>query len=212
VSDAHAPCIYVFAGVNGAGKSSIAGEHLRKLGHEFFNPDEVAQRRLAVDSALSLEEAQSAAWHAMVRMLRRAIGEHGTFAFETTLGGTTIAGLLLEAEERMDVRIWYVGLDTPERHVARVRARVARGGHDVAEDKIRERYLHSRWNLIRLMPGVTELRVYDNSQEADPGRGKRPKPELILHTLHGQVLKCDLRTVPEWARPIAGAALRPPPN
>jgi predicted ABC-type ATPase len=41
-------------------------------------------------------------------------------------------------------RIWYVGLDTVERHIAHVRSRVARGGHDIPAPKIRERYDRSR--------------------------------------------------------------------
>jgi hypothetical protein len=37
-------------------------------------------------------------------------------------------------------------------HVARVRAKVAAGRHDIPVDRIRERYNRSRLNLIQLMP------------------------------------------------------------
>jgi predicted ABC-type ATPase len=69
------------------------------------------------------------------------------------------------------VRVWYVGLSSPELHIARVRARVAKGGHDIPEPRIRERYDASRLNLIRLLPRLSELWVYDNSVEADPDAG-----------------------------------------
>ena len=109
-------------------------------------------------------------------MLERAIAEGIDYAFETTLGGKTIVSLLEEAGSGgIEVHVWYVGLSSPELHVARVKARVARGGHDIPEEKVRERYGHSVLNLIRLMPHLTELLVYDNSEEADPSMGKVPR-------------------------------------
>ena len=52
----------------------------------------------------------------------------------------------------LEVRVWYVGLSSPELHLARVRARVAKGGHDIPEAQVRARYDSSRLNLIRLLP------------------------------------------------------------
>jgi len=40
----------------------------------------------------------------------------------------------------IEVRIWHVGLASAELHIARVRARVAKGGHDIPEALIRDRY------------------------------------------------------------------------
>src|SRR2546422_5178074 len=51
-----------------------------------------------------------------------------------------------------------VGLSSAELHIARVRARVAKGGHDIPEPRIRDRYDRSRLNLIHLMARLTELR------------------------------------------------------
>jgi len=55
--------------------------------------------------------------------------------------------------------MWYVGLEDPERNVARVAARVARGGHAIPEETIRARYPRSLENLIGLLPRLTALRV-----------------------------------------------------
>jgi predicted ABC-type ATPase len=204
------PCIYVLAGTNGAGKSSISGAMLLQQGTEYFNPDEAAQRILHANPGITQEQANSAAWYEGKRLLERAIRERLDFAFETTLGGSTIAALLASAlAAGIEVRIWYVGLSSPELHIARVRSRVARGGHNIPEDRIRERYDRSRSNLIQLLPAVTELRVYDNSDEADPGTGAAPQPTLILHWAQRRVVKsCDLKKAPEWAKPILAAALR----
>jgi predicted ABC-type ATPase len=204
--------IYVLAGTNGAGKSSIGGAMLLQEGVEYFNPDEAAKRIRFRNSRITQEEANSAAWHQGRRLLERAIAERLNFAFETTLGGRTIAALLESAPSvGVEVRIWYVGLNTPELHIARVRSRVAKGGHDIPDAQIRERYDRSRLNLIRLMPKVTELRVYDNSREADPYSGVAPEPKLILHLAHGKIMRmCDLADIPEWAKPILAVVLRGP--
>jgi predicted ABC-type ATPase len=109
----------------------------------------------------------------------------------------------------IEVRVWYVGLATPELHLARVQTRVARGGHDIPESKIRERFERSRVNLIRLLPHLTELRVFDNSVDADPASGKMPEPLLVLHMVNGAIASiCELPQVPGWAKPIVAAATR----
>jgi predicted ABC-type ATPase len=143
-------------------------------------------------------------------LLERAISERLDFVFETTLGGHTISGLLEQAlSQKIEVRIWYVGLASPELHIARVRSRVAAGGHDIPEAKIRERYENSRLHLVELMPKLTELRVFDNSEEADPRASLTPQPKLLLHMSHGKILgSCDLTETPQWAKPILAMAIR----
>ena len=209
-STAHIPHIYVLAGTNGAGKSSIAGAMLLEQGVAYFNPDQAAAQIREENPHLSLTEAQSIAWREGLRLLQRAIAERLDYAFETTLGGKTIAKLLEGAvTSGVEVRVWYVGLDSPERHIARVGARLKRGGHDIPEQKIRERFARSILNLMRLMPRLTELRVYDNSVEADPHAGATPEPRLIVYMNHGRIVAgCELAATPEWAKPVVLTALR----
>lgn len=204
------PRIYVLAGTNGAGKSSIGGAMLVEQGVDYFNPDEAAARIRAANPGMSPAEAQSAAWQQGKRLLERAISERLDYAFETTLGGNTIPALLHNAlSASIEVRIWYVGLASAELHIARVRSRAARGGHDTPEAKIRERYARSLLNLIHMLPALTELRVYDNSEEADPYSGVAPQPQLIVHVAKGKIVTvCDLAATPDWAKPIVLAALK----
>jgi predicted ABC-type ATPase len=199
----------VLAGTNGAGKSSIAGAAVHARGAEFFNPDEATRRILAANPGASLAEANSLAWHQGRRLLERAIAERLEWAFETTLGGNTIRALLERAAASgMAVRVWYVGVEGADLHVARVRARVARGGHDIPEARIRERYDRSRENLIGLLPVLAEVWLYDNTVDGDPALGRRPRPRLILHAREGAIEElCELKEVPGWAKPIVAAAL-----
>jgi predicted ABC-type ATPase len=64
---------------------------------------------------------------------------------------------------------------------------VARGGHDIPEDKIRTRYDSGRENLIRLLPKLASLHLYDNSALPDPETGF-VEPRLILRLEKGQVI------------------------
>jgi len=200
--------IYVLAGTNGAGKSSIGGAFLRSAGTDYFNPDEATQQILAANPLLTRQEANGLAWDRGKQLLERAIAERGNFAFETTLGGHTIPALLGKAADAgIEVRVWYVGLQSVELHLARIRARVNKGGHNIPEAKVRERYFRSCWNLVQLAPKLTELLVYDNSEQADPGSAA-PQPRLILHLLRGKLIeKCDLARAPDWAKPILTVAL-----
>lgn len=205
------PCIYVLAGANGAGKSSVAGAMFSAKGTAYFNPDDATRLILSANPKITLAQANSEAWYQGKRLLERAIAERLTFALETTLGGKTITALLDTALlAGIGVRIWYVGLRSSELHIARVRARVVKGGHDIPEAAIRKRFDRSRLNLIYLMPRLTELRVYDNSEEGDPDASISPQPKLLLHMAGGKIVSsCDLAATPSWAKPILGVAVGP---
>ena len=158
-------------------------------------------------------------------MLQHAIARRLDYNFETTLGGKSFADLLIKAaKEGFEVRVWYVGLASPEHHLARVKARVKKGGHDIPEADIRRRFDQSRLQLIDLLPHLAELRVYDNSHDADPHQGKAPKPMLLLHWVQSQADGTGthkpqatvrvpasaqaLMATPEWAKPVVMAALK----
>lgn len=81
---------------------------------------------------------------------------------------------------------------------------------DIAAEKIRERYEQSRINLIGLMSKITELRVYDNSLDADPHPGRAPQPVLILHLTKQKIVHIvDLAKTLDWAKPMVAAAIKP---
>ena len=204
------PRIYVLAGINGAGKSSIIGAMFLEQGIEYFNPDEAARRIRSANPGVTQNDANGAAWIVGKRLLERAVHERSDFAFETTLGGRTITALLVSAlESGIEVRVWYVGLRSVQLHIDRVKARVARGGHNIPSEMIRKRYDSSRYNLVQLLPKLTELRVFDNSAEADPHAGLAPVPKLLLRVDRGVVgSMCDLKTAPHWAKPILMEAMK----
>jgi predicted ABC-type ATPase len=175
--------IHVLAGVNGAGKS-IAGEAIFKV-------------------------ANAHGWQIGKALLENAITGGRDFRFETTLGGNTIPALLERAARaRHRVHVWFCGLESVELHIQRVQARASRGGHDIPVEKIHQRWRRSRENLVRLLPHIHHLRMYDNSYEADPVAGERPRPCLLLEMREGKITApADLSGAPDWAQPIIAAAI-----
>ncbi len=199
--------IVVAAGTNGAGKTSIAAAWMAKRDLDYFNPDAFAEELATFGK--SRDEANVAAWRTGYDALRRAVDRDGNFAFETTLGGDSIVRELHRAIDlRREVHVIYVGLDSPDLHVARVSARVARGGHAVPEAMIRRRYNKSLANLVSLIGKVTSVHLFDNSTESLDGT---PRARLVFRMRGKNLVAPDLSelltSTPEWAKPLAAAAI-----
>ena len=200
----------MLAGVNGAGKSSLGGAAVRESGGDYYNHDEVARGLMAANPRLGQTEANSKAWLTGRNLLEKAIAGRLDFAFESTLGGNTMPSMLRAAAQKgFEVNVWFAGLSSPELHLARVKSRVRKGGHDIADADIRRRFHHSRLNLIDLLPYIAALHVFDNSTDADPAAGRAPEPVLVLHMERGKILNAaDLPQTPDWAKPLVAAALK----
>jgi predicted ABC-type ATPase len=175
-----------------------------------FNPDTVARKIMELHPDIAPKLANAHAWQIGRTLLEEAIAGGRDYRFETTLGGRTIPRLLERAADAGHrLHVWFCGLESAELHIRRVRSRVACGGHDIPPEMIRERWIRSRGNLIRLLPRIAHLRVCDNSFEADPRAGQQPRPVLLLEMKEGKIVgPPDLSGTPEWAQPIVAAALR----
>src|SRR5260370_22919531 len=90
-------CIYVVGGTNGAGKTSVLGQFVRRTSADFVDPDALTRELMASDPSLSLSDANSRAWSISRDALEKAVRNRSTYAFETTLGGRTITHLLATA-------------------------------------------------------------------------------------------------------------------
>ena len=206
------PVLYVLAGVNGAGKSSIGGHLLTRAGLAWFNPDRFA-RELIAATGMDQTAANAAAWQEGMRRLDAAIAQGQSFAFETTLGGRSVPARLLAASRTHDVLVWFCGLDSPELHLQRVRQRVAAGGHDIPEAKVRERWHSAIANLIALLPDLAEVRLFDNSTSVAPGQPV-PDPVPVAVIQNGRLVwpasndAAQLARTPDWAKPVLEAALQ----
>ncbi len=189
--------VYVVAGTNGAGKSTVINRYLSSVGVEVVNPDRIA--KLHAEDGTPLEEANVRAWEANVARLEEVRDAGGVFAFETTLGGRTITRLLQQIiEAGGTVRLYYIALESVDLHIQRVATRVAAGGHMIPEDRIRARYTSSFDNLVRLLREVETATLFDNSDQ----------PRRVATIRAGRLVEVA-DDVPDWAKSILYRGLGP---
>ena len=157
------PQAVVIAGPNGAGKTSAAPDLLRDaVGIDVFvNAYAIAEGLAAFDPA----SAAIAAGRIMLRRLDELARTGTDLAFESTLAGRGIRRRIMGLNARgYDLHIFYLWLPSPEMAVARVRSRVATGGHGVPEGVIRRRFWRSLVNFDAVCrPIATVWRMYDGS-------------------------------------------------
>ena len=148
------------------------------------------------------------AWSKGYDALQSAIDENFNFAFETTLGGSSITVELLRAlAVGRRVTILYIGLESPELHIQRVAERVARAGHNIPQEKIRERFDSSRAKLLRFIGTRAQIRVCDNShQTAD--RSAAPAELFRVQKRKALIPKgAEISQIAGWAQALVAKAL-----
>ncbi len=155
--------IIIIAGPNGAGKTTFAREYLLKEAHcpDFINVDLIA----AGLSPFDPDRAAIRAGRLMLSEIQRRIKAGQSFAFETTLSGHLYARLIPRWRKAgYRVRLIFLSLPTAEMAVARVKMRVAQGGHNVASAIVRRRFDSGLRNFQETyMDLVDKWEWYDNS-------------------------------------------------
>lgn len=137
--------LIVVGGPNGAGKTTFAEGYVESFGVRYIGTDAIASEL----SPGNPTEAQIAASREFIRRVEETIiSDTGHFVIESTLSGLTLARRLVHAKQAgFEITILYLFIDSVETCLARVQARVQRGGHDVPEVDIRRRYLRSLQNF-----------------------------------------------------------------
>ncbi len=160
------PEFWIFAGPNGSGKSTFYRGADPEVGSRPFwivNPD-LLTLSIKKREGLALDAANLAAVQRLEAWLEATIDVHRSIGVETVLSTPKYQRLVTHAKTRgFLVRLIYVVLDSPERNIERVHARIERGGHAVPEHKIIERYWRSLEQLPWFLRQADEARIYDNS-------------------------------------------------
>lgn len=155
------PTLIIIAGPNGAGKTTFAREYLadEERRFEFVNADEIA-RDLSGEGAQGTSDVFAA--RLMLRRTNELIEVRADFALETTLANLTYAQKI-PAWQKLGylVSLVYLRLESVDESIARVRKRVAAGGHGIAEDALRRRFGKS-WTYFETIyrPIVDEWYVW----------------------------------------------------
>ena len=164
------PTVLIFAGPNGSGKSTITDGH--PIVGIYVNADDIKRHRECTE----LEAAQEA------ELLRESLlSSRRDFTFETVLS-TERNLILLENAKNSGYRIESVFVLTADAalNVSRIKTRVLQGGHDVPEDKIRNRYDKSLQMIKRLIVLSDEFILVDNTARPEVIYKKDANGEVYL--------------------------------
>jgi predicted ABC-type ATPase len=166
VTPGERPTFWIVAGPNGSGKSSLYGNtEIEAFDQSIWiiNPDLLTLRIQQVEK-LPLTEANIEAVTRIEAWLEASIRAHQTVGVETVLSTDKYRRLVQAAKERQfEFRLIFVMLQTPDLNVQRVRLRVSKGGHDVPEAKIRDRWKRSLAQLPWFLDQADQAALFDNS-------------------------------------------------
>lgn len=184
------PTYTIFAGVNGAGKTSIYKSiyYNENKDEKRINTDEMVARIGSwKDNNLQMKCAREA-----VKLIKQYILGGISFNQETTLSGKTIIRNVKFAKEKgFYIVMNYIGVEGPEVAKERVRIRVNKGGHGIPDKDIERRYYDSLKNLNDVIEICDEVNVYDNTEVL----------REIIYLKQGKVIWSD-KKIPTWANGI----------
>jgi len=157
------PILTFIAGANGSGKTTLTrwnSEVFKEI--PVLDPDAIANMLQATTPALLPIAA--------ARQALKSAGEHlangESFAIETTLAGRNYLQMMLKARNRgFEIVLVYIGTESVEINLVRIRNRVLAGGHDVPAEDVRRRYSRSLTNLPIAIKRVDHTILFDNSTD-----------------------------------------------
>jgi len=146
----------IISGVNGVGKSSFSGvlkAERSDLGH-VIDTDKIA----AKNKIKALDAGKIA-----IGRINDYISKDISFSQETTLSGQRIIRTVKAVKEKgYFIRLFYIGLNSCEESVKRIKNRVEKGGHDIKVEDVTRRYNSRFDSLLQILPFCNEVFFYDN--------------------------------------------------
>lgn len=157
------PIYTIFAGINGAGKSTFYSfldkNEKEELGIR-INPDEIAVSL----GNFNDNKIQMLAGKEAIRLISTCIKDKVNFNQETTLSSRASFRNIKKAKENgFRVHLIYIYLNNVNISKERVERRVIEGGHLIPNDVIERRYIKSLENLKILAKELDSFTFFDNS-------------------------------------------------
>ena len=170
--------VYIIAGPNGSGKTTFAKMFLPDYVKcpNFVNADLIAQGLAPFEPRAAAIKAGKLVLQQIHEYAKRGVN----FAFETTLSGKSYVNLLAELKARdYSLHLFFLWIPSAELAIARIKDRVAEGGHHIPAEDVRRRFTRGLINFFTLYePLVDSWVMFDNS---------KAKPILIAKRRNGHI-------------------------
>ena len=180
----------IFAGVNGAGKTSIYKSIYFSLNknEKRINTDEMVARVGSwKDDNLQMKCAREA-----IKLIKYYFSEGISFNQETTLSGKSIIKNIKKAKESgFFVEMNFIGIESANLAKERIKKRVEKGGHGIPDEAVERRYIESLENLNVVKKICDVINIYDNTD----------KSKIIMTIENGLITWSD-RDFPTWCSGI----------
>ncbi|MFD0678673.1 MULTISPECIES: zeta toxin family protein [unclassified Paenibacillus] len=185
--------MYVFAGNNGSGKSTIRNLIVDQLGISVnIDPDSLARSINPEHPELFRVSAGKEA----IKLAKDCIRNLRDFSVETTLAGGNVIRLIKEAKTNgFDITMFFVGLGDYRLNIERVAVRVQNGGHNILTEDIIRRHHTSMKNLLEHLSLIDNLLVIDNSHSFG----------AIVLEVESQEITYYSEVIPPWVENILKA-------
>lgn len=161
------PVLTIIAGSNGCGKSTLSSSSRNEFQvAPILDPDAVAKslQETSGNSASNIEAGKQ-----ILELADRLLLSQQSFTVETTLSGGTYLRMTERAKALGFLVVGvFVGTESVEINIERVKARVRKGGHDIPEMDQRRRFPRTLANMRRLLPSCDLAIVLDNSTDQGP--------------------------------------------
>jgi len=187
------PTLYVVAGANGSGKSTIINRHKNLIKDiNFVNPDDIAASINSdydgKDNALTRQAGKEA-----IKQQNDLLKERKTFGIETTFSGKRELRIMQQAKNLgYEVKLAYVGLNNLASNIERVNERTRNGGHFVDPETIVRRYNKSmNTNLEKGIKLADKTYIIDNTKNKD---------YIVAKFQSDKVLSVTNKEIPSWVK------------
>lgn len=127
---------------------------------------------------------------------KKLLSDRKKFSFETVFSHPSKIEIMKEAKSAgYKVYLYFVSTESPEINKYRVKVRTQKGGHDVPDDKIEQRYFRSLELMFDAAQIAYQAYFFDNSKDGEDfklfAHFKNVKGEKIWDPI-------DEKTVPGW--------------
>ena len=185
--------VYIIAGSNGSGKTTFAKKFLPDYAKclHFVNTDLIAQGL----SPFSPRIAAMKAGRIVIGQIDDLAGKGADFAFETTLAGKAYLNTLRKLKGfGYSLHLFFLWIPTVELALARIKDRVADGGHDVPVGDVKRRFKRGVYNLFTFYKPLLNSWMLFNNSDTIPtliAKEKEGTLEITDNSLFSKITRAE---------------------